>query len=234
MKTIETLDMEHTLYYYCRALNQVVVEEVKLPDDLGIVDTLSQDSEQAYTCFELKVTKNDFHSKAKLSFVGHYNYFVFPSHLLDQVLAEVPDNIGILVFDYYAPELRQTRRLPVPGTLTIYKKAPKQTLGLDETQLAQHFLRSLNREVDKAKRLTNGLKNYNTQQLLTELSKRRDQGRLDTLAHNSYQRFLADSLDQAQSAQAEEIAALKAENIKLLQQVWALKTHQPLQLPGGN
>ncbi|MCE2139023.1 hypothetical protein GRC92_18590, partial [Streptococcus thermophilus] len=69
-----------------------VVEEVAMPADKGIVDTLSYqqlpDGQIEWRCYELKVTKADFHSKAKLSFIGHYNYFVLPQQLYLEVQSE--------------------------------------------------------------------------------------------------------------------------------------------------
>ena len=41
MKTTLTLEMEEALYYYCRENSDIVIEEVIMPDDQGIVDTLS-------------------------------------------------------------------------------------------------------------------------------------------------------------------------------------------------
>ena len=43
-----------------------------------------------WRCYELKVTKADFRSTAKPSFVGHYNYFVLPSKLYEEVKLRNP------------------------------------------------------------------------------------------------------------------------------------------------
>ena len=70
MKTQLTRDLETTLYAYWQAQGATAVEEVTMPDDFGIVDTLvrqKQQSETIWRCFELKVTKADFHSHAQLS-----------------------------------------------------------------------------------------------------------------------------------------------------------------------
>lgn len=227
MKTIETLDMEKTLYAYCREQGDCAVEEVTLPENQGIVDTLSLSSDNQFTCFELKVTKTDFHSKAKLSFIGHYNYFVLPRHLLAEVQEEVPETVGILVFDYYDQALWHSRRLILPGELTLQKKAVRCSLGVPESKLTQRFLHSLNREVDKAKRLENGLKNYNSDQLLEELVKRQANNRLDTLTQNAYHRFETDIAQAQVNAQQAEIDALKAENRQQAQSLWNLSQHQP-------
>ena len=83
MKTPLTLALEETLYAYCREKGEVVVEEVVMPDDLGIVDTLSlrllSDKEYEWRCFELKVSKGDFRSHAKLSFAVSYTHLTLPT-----------------------------------------------------------------------------------------------------------------------------------------------------------
>lgn len=39
MKTSLTTQMEEVLYYYCRENGDIVVEEVTMPNEQGIVDT---------------------------------------------------------------------------------------------------------------------------------------------------------------------------------------------------
>ncbi len=59
-----------------------------MPDDHGIVDTLScrltTENTFEWRCYELKVSLADFRSKAKLSFIGNYNYFVLPKALYEK------------------------------------------------------------------------------------------------------------------------------------------------------
>ncbi|MFD1670481.1 MmcB family DNA repair protein [Agrilactobacillus yilanensis] len=227
MKTNETLDMEKTLYAYCRQLLHTVVEEVSLPNDCGIVDTLSLSPENEFTCYELKVTKADFHSNAKLSFIGNYNYFVLPRHLVPKVIDDVPDNVGVLVFDYFEPALVTSRHLTVPGYFTPMKKPLHQPLSLDYDLLLTHFIHSLNREVDKAKRIATGLKSYPSKQLLEELNKRRDQGRFDDLTENAYTHFFAETTQQEITALSTEVNALKTLLTQQQQQLWRLTQQQP-------
>ena len=231
MKTQETKDMEHTLYVTCREANALVVEEVTLPNALGIVDTLSLASDQTVTCYELKITKNDFHSKAKLSFIGHDNYFVLPAALVPQVIDEVPDKVGVLVFHYFDPAALPAR-LPIPGYFSLLKKPVRQPLGCDFNELMTCFGRSLNREVDKAKRLVTGLNHYSSTKLLDELTKRQQQGRFDDLTQNAYNRFFADNQQQAITDLTTEVSALKAQICQQQKEIWNLRQHQP-KLPLG-
>ena len=61
MKTKLTKQLESTLYQYCLEQGAYVVEEVAMPADKGIVDTLSYqqlpDGQIEWRCYELKVTK---------------------------------------------------------------------------------------------------------------------------------------------------------------------------------
>lgn len=64
--------------------------------------TYSIDKKREIRCFEIKVSKSDFRSKAKLSFVGHYNYFVMPIELYEQVKEEIKKEycgVGIYVLE---------------------------------------------------------------------------------------------------------------------------------------
>ena len=55
--------MEETLYYHCREKGAIVVEEVTMPDDFGIVDTLScrldLQKQFIWNCYELKVSNTN-------------------------------------------------------------------------------------------------------------------------------------------------------------------------------
>lgn len=169
MKTPLTIEMETSLYQYCIEQGGIVVEEVTMPDDHGIVDTLSCltkfDGTREWRCYELKVSKADFRSTAKLSFVGNYNYFVLPQTLFDEVKAEIPTGIGVLVYRPYGI----AEEMPASGTFIIAKKAMKQPLAVAEEALLNRFMASLFREVRKAKQMERGVKYFPTDQLYKEL-----------------------------------------------------------------
>lgn len=77
------------------------------------------------------MSKSDFHSKAKKTFVGHYNYFVLTNELYGEVKDEIPNHIGVYV----------------GGNLV--KRAKKQELSVDEQILKDSMIRSLYRESKK-------------------------------------------------------------------------------------
>lgn len=61
------------------------------------VDYMTYDTTGIFRCYEIKVSKSDFHSDSKLSFCGHYNYFVLTRELYNKVQDEIPDGIGVYV-----------------------------------------------------------------------------------------------------------------------------------------
>ena len=232
MKTKLTKNLESTLYQYCLEQGSYVVEEVSMPDKKGIVDTLSYqqltNGQIEWRCYELKVTKADFHSKAKLSFIGNYNYFVLPQKLFEEVQDEIPTHIGILIyraFDKKAIE-NSPQTLRAPGFLTVAKKAQYQDLQVDETKLTSHFVASLFREVDKAKKVEKGLQLYSDDKLFKELKKRSKAGYdVYTPDHNLYDRFVDDLKDEAIDSLQEELDARNEQYQALKLELQQL--HQP-------
>ena len=111
------------------------------------VDYLTYDTKGIFRCYEIKVSKSDFNSKAKKTFVGHYNYYVMPKSLYDEVKDVIPVHVGV-----YCDK-------------TCVKKAKKQepTVGIDI--LKDSLLRSLSREVEKqiASRSTPIINSYKAQ-----------------------------------------------------------------------
>ena len=57
-----------------------------------------QDDTPAIICFEIKISKADFHSSHGHNFVGNLNYYVMPLDLYKEVSSEIPPEIGCIVF----------------------------------------------------------------------------------------------------------------------------------------
>lgn len=95
------------------------------------VDYLTYDTKGIFRCYEIKVSKSDFHSKAHNTFIGHYNYYVMPLELYKEVKDEIPDHIGVYC------------------GVRCAKKAKKQELGVADQVLKDSMLRSLYREYEK-------------------------------------------------------------------------------------
>ncbi|MNW52739.1 hypothetical protein D3C74_302710 [compost metagenome] len=96
------------------------------------VDYLTYDTKGIWRCYEIKVSKSDFYSSAKKTFVGHFNYFVIPHELYEKVEEDIPDHVGVIA----------------EGSYSI-KKAKRQELAVDEKVLINSFIRSLSREAEK-------------------------------------------------------------------------------------
>lgn len=98
MKTEQTLSLEKAIRKATRKTGVFGCFEVTI----GFfgkerVDYMTYDTKGIFRCYEIKVSKADFHSDAKKSFVGHYNYYVLTRELYDEVENEIPDGIGVYV-----------------------------------------------------------------------------------------------------------------------------------------
>lgn len=133
IKTEETIKLEHEIW---KTINKQGVFGV-LECTIGWygkerVDMMSYDTKGIWRCFEIKISKSDFHSKAHNTFIGNYNYYVMPKALYDDVKDEIPNHVGVWV----------------DGNWCI-KKAKKQELQVDEQILKDSMIRSLCRDVNK-------------------------------------------------------------------------------------
>lgn len=95
------------------------------------VDYLTWDTKGIWRCYEIKVSKADFNSKNKVTFVGNYNYYVMPQELFNQVKDKIPKHVGV-----YTESGCQ-------------KNPKKQELKIDEQVLKDSIIRSLYREYEK-------------------------------------------------------------------------------------
>lgn len=227
MKTSLTLDVEKALYHYCLEQNFTVVEEVSLPEDLGIVDTLAlewlKSGELMWRCYEIKVSKSDFHSKARLTFAGDFNYFVLPLELFEKVAAEIPEKVGVMVYRPFIKEEGALENLAGPGFLTLVKKPQRQESLLRQLDFFPSFLTSLQREVTKAKRVEKGLQLFSTEALYQELKRR-------LVLEELSGKLLADLADEKIGQLTQEVTYLKQQQTNYLENLQALRRQtQPLE-----
>ena len=90
-------------------------------------------------CYEIKVTQNDFHSKHGHNFVGHYNYYVMPEWLFEEVKSEIPKDVGVIV------------DRPIGKGLYTIKRSKRRYIGFaDKEKLLLYMMRSMSREAKKA------------------------------------------------------------------------------------
>lgn len=133
-KSEKTYELEEIITIACARPDRVGCPEVSL-DDWGIVDFISMDVGGAKTirCYELKISKSDFLSDAKKSFVGDFNYYVIPTELWDSVKGHVEKGVGVWVVDRH-------------GHVSVKKQASKMPCKLDRGRTLGKILRALNRE----------------------------------------------------------------------------------------
>lgn len=128
-KTEQTLKLERKIYNATQKQGVFGCFEVTIGYfGKERVDYLTYDTNGIWRCYEIKVSKSDFRSKAHNTFIGHYNYYVMPSELYEEVKDEVPPHIGVYL-----------------GS-GCEKRSKKQSLQVDETILFQSMVRSLSRE----------------------------------------------------------------------------------------
>jgi len=104
------------------------------------VDFMTMDTKDIFRCYEIKISKSDFHSKCKNSFVGNYNYYVMPNELYEQVKDEIPKHIGVYTSTINKYEMMY---------FGLVKNPKKQELQVDKDILKNSMIRSQNREVSK-------------------------------------------------------------------------------------
>jgi hypothetical protein len=154
-KTRETLDMEMRIWRATSKQGVFGCFEVTIGwFGNERVDYMTFDTKRDWRCYEIKTSKEDFHSDAKLTFIGNLNYFVMPRSLYEHVRAEIPREIGVYVDS---------------GNYAVsVKKATRRSLKVDETTLINSFIRSLSRDADKFIQERNELHGQHLEQLCRE------------------------------------------------------------------
>lgn len=103
MKSELTKSIEKKLFKSMDKLGQFLVLECCIGFGGGEndrVDAISYNTtKKEITCFEIKISVSDFHSKNKLSFVGNRNYFVLTEDVYDKVKNEIPKEIGVYLYE---------------------------------------------------------------------------------------------------------------------------------------
>lgn len=144
-----TEQMEHIAYYHLMKMGTYLCFEVMMPGDNYSnnerVDLLSYETKGYWRFYELKVSKSDFHSKAKKTFLGHFNYYIMPGELYEQVKDEIPKEIGVYTAYTYDHN-------PKHGWMTCVKKPIKQELKIQHDSLMFAFMQALSRENQKYRR----------------------------------------------------------------------------------
>lgn len=139
------------------------------------VDFMTLNTKNVWRCYEIKASISDFRSKAKKTFVGHYNYFVLTNELYELVKNEIPSHIGVYVYG------------------TCVKKAKKQELTVSDDVLRFSMIRSLSRDATKLYKSKNPkvIENYQRKNKLLEQERndyKRKYQELMAIGNNKYGR----------------------------------------------
>lgn len=137
-KTQTTLDIEKALIKQTKKMRIFGCLEVTIGwYGKERVDYLTMDYKGIWRCYEIKVSKSDFNSKANKTFIGHLNYYVMPKELYEQVKKDLPLHIGVKTVDKY-------------GFIQCLKQAKKQDVeSKTEKLLCNSLIRCLCRDRDK-------------------------------------------------------------------------------------
>lgn len=108
-----------------------------MPDSKERVDLLEYDKDGTWRFYELKVSKSDFKSDAAHTFRGHFNYYVMPDSLYDQVHQYIPQGIGVITCS------------SLWNTCSSVVSAKRKELEVNHDDLMFSFMQSLSRENDK-------------------------------------------------------------------------------------
>lgn len=151
-KTNLTKKLEEIFYNSLDSRNDFACPEVTIGwHGRERVDFMIYTTSREIRCYEVKVSKSDFYSKAKNTFVGNRNYYVMPTELFEVVKDDIPAHIGVYCLPTdeitkYNPRMYSPRR---PLKLTNVKKAKVQELTVNKEVLMGSMIRSMNREMRK-------------------------------------------------------------------------------------
>lgn len=111
------------------AAEEAVIEKEK-------VSVLMYAKNGTWRCYQIKISKSDYHAKNHNMFVGHHNYYVMPAEVYMKVRYEIPDGIGVYVMDE-------------TGVLTLVVKAKKLELAVNADTLKEAMVMALSKQVSE-------------------------------------------------------------------------------------
>lgn len=153
------------------------------------VDFMTYDTKGIFRCYEIKVSKSDFHSKHANSFVGHYNYYVVTQDLYNQIKDEIPNWVGCYVGQSCVknPKYQELSEKVYTCRRSIGGKSTEVSTPW-ETMLKDSFIRSLYRDSQKLHRSKNSNYLNNLRRELESNRKDKDYWKqaYNQLLHNVY------------------------------------------------
>jgi len=133
-KSSKTYEMEEILTLATWKVGTIGCAEVGLGDE-GIVDfiTIELGRNRIVRCYELKITKSDFLSDAKKTFIGEFNYYVIPTELYPEVKNYIEPGIGCVCINRY-------------GECEIKRKPRKRACTMSKGYITARISQALYRE----------------------------------------------------------------------------------------
>lgn len=146
-----TKQIEHIVYKHFWRKGWYGIFEVAIPRAIvnkfhrERVDFLTYETTGIYRAYEIKISKNDFYSGCKWSFIGHYNYFILSSSIYEDVKKDIPEGIGVwLVYE--------------SGRMECIKKPKKCELKCKSEDMMFAMMQGLSREYKKYRKMLEKMK----------------------------------------------------------------------------
>lgn len=145
-KTEETTRVENALFKHTSVMGVFGCMEVTIGINvvpIERVDYMTYDTKNEFRCYEVKVSKSDFMSTSKLTFIGDFNYLVIPESLLPEI--RDTDKYKTLCFSGIGIFLVKER-----GGIVCERKSKRKKVSMgDKVMLMESMIRSLSREAKK-------------------------------------------------------------------------------------
>lgn len=147
-KTTTTKHLEKILWRYTQKMGTFGCFEVSIGfgdeyrNGVERVDYITYNTKGEFRCYEIKTSMSDFKSKAKKTFLGHYNYFVMTPELYKEINEKdkwlISPGIGVITISNDSN-----------SAFCVSKPSKKQvSYGMSGT-LLESMVRSLHRETSK-------------------------------------------------------------------------------------
>ena len=135
------------------------------------VDFMTYSTKGDFRCYEIKISKSDFYSKAFNTFVGDFNYYVMPDELYEIVKKDIPAHIGVINGKECIKKPKRQKPLVSHDILknsmirSLYREVHKHYQSVDMTKLnkLKNEVSRYKRESDKYRKEFNILKREYTQ-----------------------------------------------------------------------
>lgn len=144
-----TKEIEHIAYKHFSKIGWYGCFEVAIPRAIvnkyhrERLDFLTYETNGIWRAYEIKRNKQDFYSGHAWSWIGHYNYFIMPKELYNEVKDDIPDGIG--VWCVYKCDKRKY--------MGCEKKPKKRELLCSHEDMIFSLMQGLSREYKKYRKL---------------------------------------------------------------------------------